>query len=267
MRYVYTSFLAVVLGVSTSAQPPVPGPRFEVASVKPSTPNLLAGDCKPPTCSTAFYRTPPGRFIATRMSVEEYVSVAYSMPANRVIGPDWAKTERYDIEATHGLPDSDRPGLLAMLQHLLQERFSLRVHTEQRPMPVFLLKKAREDGKLGPRLVSIANCDVPRTIAPDYVGCSVLGTSGPTTRLGRGDWKRLALSGRLEPSIDRPVIDETGLSGLFELRLDWSDDNPPAADRPSLFTALREQLGLKLEAAERPMDVLVIDTVERPTPN
>jgi uncharacterized protein (TIGR03435 family) len=67
--------------------------------------------------------------------------------------------------------------------------------------------------------------------------------------------------------VDRPVVDETGLSGMFELRLEWSDENPPAGEKPSLFTAMREQLGLKLEAADSPMDVLVIDTVERPRPN
>ena len=267
MRYANILLLGSVLGVNTSAQAPVPAPRFEVVSVKPSTPNPLAGDCKPPTCYTGYYRTPPGRFIATRMSVLDYVAVAHAMPENRVIGPDWSKSELYDIEATHGLRDLGQASLRPMLQRLLEERFALRVHREQRPMPVFVLKKARDDGKLGPQLVSIKDCNTPRTIVPAYVSCGVLGTPGATARMGRGEWDRLALFGRLEPSVDRPVVDETGLSGMFELRLEWSDENPPTADKPSLFTAMREQLGLRLDPAERPMEVLVVDTVERPTPN
>jgi len=102
---------------------------------------------------------------------------------------------------------------------------------------------------------------------PAYVSCGVLGVPGATARMGRGDWAGLRLVQQLSPSVDRPVIDETGLSGMFELRLEWSDENPPTADKASLFTAMREQLGLRLDPAERPMEVLVVDTVERPTPN
>ena len=267
MRYANKLLLALILSVGSSAQSPVPEPRFEVVSVKPSTPNPRAADCKPPTCYTGYYRTPPGRFIATRMSVLDYVAVAHSMPDNRVVGPDWSKSELYDIEATHGLRDLGQASLRPMLQRLLQERFGLQVHREQRPMPVFVLKKARDDGKLGPQLVSIKDCNTPRTIVPAYVSCGVLGVPGATARMGRGDWARLRLVQQLSPSVDRPVIDETGLSGMFELRLEWSDENPPTADKASLFTAMREQLGLRLDPAERPMEVLVVDTVERPTPN
>ena len=127
MRYANPTLLVLFLGVGSSAQSPLPDPRFEVASVKPSTPNPFAGDCKPPTCSSAYYRTPPGRFIATRMSVLELVAVAYSMATNRVVGPEWAMSERYDVEATHRQPKSDQSTLRSMLQGLLQERFSLRV--------------------------------------------------------------------------------------------------------------------------------------------
>jgi uncharacterized protein (TIGR03435 family) len=102
MRHANSLLLALVLGVSTSAQAPVAATRFEVVSVKSSTPNPLAGNCKPPTCYTGYYRTPPGRFIATRMSVLDLVATAYSMPENRVVGPEWSKSEQYDVEATHG---------------------------------------------------------------------------------------------------------------------------------------------------------------------
>jgi uncharacterized protein (TIGR03435 family) len=201
------------------------------------------------------------------MPVLDLVAFAYSMPSDQIFGPEWSKSEEYDVEATHGLPQPNPTSLMPMLQRLLQERFSLRVHREQRPMPVFVLKKARDDGKLGPQLVTIADCNTPRTIVPAYVSCGALGIPGATARMGRGEWTRLGLFRQLSPSVDRPVIDETGLSGWFEVRLEWSDQIPPPEDKPSLFTAMQEQLGLKLEAAERPLEVLVIDAVERPTPN
>jgi uncharacterized protein (TIGR03435 family) len=209
------------------------------------------------------------------LSVLELLGTAYELPSNRLVGPEWTKSEHYDINATHDPAAKDRPALNAMLRHLLQERFSLRVHREQRPMDVYVLKRARDDGKLGPQLVSITDCSERPSFIP-YGGCGTMGVPAATSRMGRATWANLALHQQLEPSIDRPVIDETGLSGWFALRLDWSDELPGATsqtstataiDRPSLFTAMREQLGLKLEAAQRPMDVLVIDSVERPTPD
>jgi uncharacterized protein (TIGR03435 family) len=150
-----------------------------------------------------------------------------------------------------------------MLQHLLQDRFSLRLHREHRPKAVYVLKRARDDGKLGPQLVSISDCSARPSFLPSYYnGCGGMGSRATTSRVGRGKWEDLALHRHFAPSVDRPVIDETGLSGSFALLLDWSD-----IDTPSLLTAVREQLGLKLEAAERPVEVLVIDSVERPTPD
>lgn len=260
-----------VLGASIAAGDPLaqdgkvsPAQRFEVASIKPAPP-MTTVDCKPPTCFPNFYMMSERRFRATKMSVIELVQAAYSMSSMRIIGPDWASSERFDVEATHGLPANDR-GVLLMLQNLLQDRFALRLHREQRPIPVFVLSKARDDGKLGPQLRSISECKGQSTFLPAYISCSgQLATSGPTTRMGRGPWEKLSLAQRLWPSVDRPVVDETGLTGMFELRLDWSD--APDGDKPVLFTALREQLGLKLERAERPMEVIVIDRVDRPTPN
>ena len=84
--------------------------------------------------------------------------------------------------------------------------------------------------------------------------------------MARGKWEELGLAQSFFSSVDRPVLDETGLTGWFEMKLEWSDD-PAQFEKPSIHTALRQQLGLKLESAKRPMDFLVIDSVERPTPN
>ena len=102
-----------------------------------------------------------------------------------------------------------------------------------------------------------------------------MGVPSATSRIGTGPWANLALYRQLEQSLDRPIVDETGLSGWFALLLEWSDPLPvsPQAtatvpvDRPERFTALREQLGLKLERTERPLEIIVIDAVERPTSN
>jgi uncharacterized protein (TIGR03435 family) len=259
-----TVFAALLVGASTitfAAQEATP--RFEVVSIKPTGPDT-SFDCKPPTCYTAFYRLQAGRFRATNMSVLELIGSAYSMATNRIVAPEWVSAARFDVEATHGLPANEQAGVMPMLQRLLEEPFSLRLHREQRPMSVWVLTKAREDGRLGPQLRPIADCSGPSTFLPAYVPCGRLVTSGATTRMGRGEWSAMALHTRLEPSVDRPVVDETGITGSFDLRLEWSDT---VDDKPSLSAALRDQLGVKIEAGQRPMEVLVIDTVERPIPN
>jgi uncharacterized protein (TIGR03435 family) len=264
--------LCSVMAASLGAQQP-PASAFDVASVKPSGKNPGTGNCNPPTCYTSYYRMPPGRFIANRMPVLDLVAFAYSIPSNRVFGPEWSKSEEYDVEATHRLPQSTQSALMPMLQLLLQERFSLRLHREQRPLPVYLLRKARDDGRLGPQLLSLPVttyadlCKSTPTFPAARAACGTLGLPAATSRVGRGTWIDLRLYQQLSFAVDRPVIDETGLNGFFEMRLEWSDENPPTGDKPSLFTAMQEQLGLKLEAAERPLEVLVIDSVERPTPN
>jgi uncharacterized protein (TIGR03435 family) len=266
---------SILVQASTQDTPSSQEPRFEVASVKPSPPDT-AFDCKPPTCSTSFYQTFPGRFRATQMSVVELVSAAYSMPMNRVVGPDWAGSARYDVIATHILPASDQSGWRVMLKHLLEERFSLRLHREERSLPVYVMKKARADDKLGPQLLSIKDCGDPPKIVRVDLSCGVAGFPSATKRIARGRWEAIGLSGLLTYPVGRPVVDETGLSGWFEMSLEWSNSvtgassqgaAPDPSDRPEIFTAVREQLGLKLEAAERPLEVLVIDSVQQPTEN
>ena len=274
-RVVGSLLAACLVAAHPLAQSQAPKPTFEVASVKPSEPSQSVW-CQPPTCYTGFYQTFPGRFRATKMSLLELVGIAYEMPTNLIVGPEWTKSERFDVMATHDSAASGRAALKAMLQHLLQDRSFLQVHREPRPMPVYVLKRARDDGKLGPQLVSITDCTERPSFLPSNVGCGTMKVPAATSRVARAKWEDLALHQHFAMSVDRPVIDETGLTGWFALRLDWSNDltgatplNEPTADvdRPSLFTALRVQLGLKLEADKRPIEVLVIDRVERPTPD
>jgi len=271
MRCSLTAALVLALAASFSAQAPRPesagDPRFDVVSIRPSAPNKNPA-CQPPTCYSSYFVPQPGRFRAQRMSVLGLIGYAYSIPMQRLVGPDWTSTEQYDIEATHRLPRSDEAGLRRLVQHLLEERFSLQSHREQRQTPVYVLAKARQDGKLGPQLVSVTGCDDrPAFLPPSYSkSCGAIGVPSATSRVGLATWANLNLHRQFEQSLDRLVVDETGLSGWFAAYLEWSDD-VFQIEKPSLFTAVREQLGLRLEPAERPLEVLVVDRVERPAPN
>jgi uncharacterized protein (TIGR03435 family) len=144
--------------------------------------------------------------------------------------------------------------LAPMLQDFLADRFKLKAHFETRTRPMYELRVVRTDGGLGPDMrLSKFNCDVDT--------CTTRGGTG----LMESDGIPFAAFITWLPGMSgRPVIDKTGLSGTYEVRLRYAPDN---ADGPSVFTALREQLGLKLEPVQAPTPVLVIDRIERPTEN
>jgi uncharacterized protein (TIGR03435 family) len=258
MRYFVAALLIVSGAGASGAQTPAPAAsaHFDVASVKPN---------KSPT-PFGYYRPDPGRLTITNIPVMELAAMAYSMPMLRMDGPEWTRSERYDVIGTYDASKVERNGWGPMLQHLLEERFALRLHRETRSMPVYVLMKSRADGKLGPQLVSIAPCTAT---PPVSLECSLTFPASNTIQ-GPTNWAVASLRAHLEGSLRRTVVDETGLSGWFDMRLRWSADpavDPQAAstpdpDRPILFTALQEQLGLKLVPAERPLEVIVIDHVE-----
>jgi uncharacterized protein (TIGR03435 family) len=260
--------VVVVLALAAAplvAQTPDAALRFEVASIRPSR----SGE------SFGYYRPDPGRLSITNMSVVDLVGLAYRMPINRVVGSDWLRTERYNITATFEAPSSGSARWAVMLQNLLVERFALRQHRETRPTSVYVLATARSDGKLGPQLVAMTECVEPPRVAPGCGGLAYPSVNGGVSIMARRTWAALQLAEILPGEVGRIVVDETKLSGWFDVRLQWatgtaalSSTAPPAdVELPSLFTALREQLGLKLEAAERPVEMIVIDTAERPTGN
>jgi len=208
-------------------------------------------------------------------------------------GPDWKNTDMFDVVGTTG---SDVPlgpaGIeqkMLMLRTLLTERFKLSIHHETRDAPIYALVLANRDGRLGPQLHRSevdcnalfargpANAPPPAPPAPGQRSPCRIGVGLGTITISSQSISTVArLLSRL---MDRPVLDRTGLSGVFDLDLSFDPGGlpglpppPPGADRPpsdapSVFTAVQEQLGLKLESTKGPVDVLVVDHVEHPTEN
>jgi len=278
------SILATTLLLAAAAEavaPQVPPPAFEVASIKRSS----AGD----TQRAPSLILPGGRFTATNNTVRALILNAYGISASPYLlsgGPGWIDSERYDVDAKAepgAIPASTPNKVLwettrSMLRSLLAERFKLAIRRETKEMPIYELVVARN----GPRLQkSSKECDAGAT------GCH--GFSGNPMRLsGIGvDMSDLALM--LSHHAERPVLDRTGLQGVFDLKLQWNPfalgaqpaeraervpgaearegSSPDPASLPSLFSALEQQLGLKLEARKGDVPIYVIERVERPSEN
>jgi uncharacterized protein (TIGR03435 family) len=261
-------------------------PAFEVASIRR---NIAGG--VPRT------RVEGGRFVASNISLRELILDAYRMQSFQVVGgPEWWQPARGPSRAA---PASQRPAdvtfdLIAnipqntppaqvpfMLRRLLADRFNLVVHTEMRDMPVYLLRHARDDKRLGPGLTrSTHECQteidggplrapVTRVTEDGKPLCGMM--LSPGSIRGGGLTMRF-LAHALTGYARRTVVDRTGLEGPFDFHLAYAPSAPggapaPSDDRPSVFTAVREQLGLKLEAATAPVEVLVVDSVSMPTQN
>lgn len=234
---------------------------FEVASIKPNG----SGDNR-----IMIRVLPGGRFTATGVTAKQLISQAYNLREFQISGgPGWIYSDRFDINAkAEGLPERMAPDQLRpLLRSLLEERFSLKTHTENKDMPIYALMV----GKSGPKLKANE------------------GSEAPMIRLGRGqiDSKKTSMSmlaQHLAMQLGRKVVDKTDLPGEYDILLEWtpepgqgsgpftgppSPDALPAADSlgPTLFTALQEQLGLRLESQKGPVEVLVIDGVEKPSEN
>jgi bla regulator protein blaR1 len=260
----------------SSGQTAADRPAFDAASVKP---NRSAG-----SLVTSAYQ-PGGRYRGTNVTLEVLVNTAYQLKAHQLIADaEWRSllAERFDIEANaEGNPSKEQ--MNAMLQSLLAERFKLAVHREIRPVPIYALVLARA-GKIGPQLTphsEDAPCMDPvlpgPPQAPGAIFAGVCEGFYLTKALGLREIGHQVsmemVATTLSPLVDRIVVDKTGLGGFFDLTLDFMPpmsaptmiNGQPSA--PELFTALQEQLGLKLEAQTAPVEVLVIDHVEEPSAN
>ena len=229
---------------------------------------------------------PGGRF-AGGLPVISLVSIGYLVPVYRIEGlPDWARTTLFAINATAGrdVAIEERP---AYFRGLLVDRFRFAAHIEPREMDVFALTLARSDGRLGPNLRrSDVNCDAAieaarkRSLAgerpePPAPGVRpTCGAIGGAASLTGGAVPLTILNGMLAGALGRPVVDNTGLSGRFDI--DFRAAPPqagpgiagsPLAELPSVFTAVEDQLGLKLVPGRAPVEVLVIDRLEMPSEN
>ena len=228
------------------------GPDWEVTTVKPSDPN-----------ETKDYMYMQGRHLVVHNEpVENMLRLAYSVQNSQIVGaPEWVKTERWDVG---GVPNVDgqmnAQQLQGMLQKVLEGRFGLRLHREQREMPVFALTVAKGGPKLMTKSADDSNGGPKRKVD---VGSGQIGNEFANTSM-----PDLALMLLLQ--VDRPIVDQTGLQGRYDFRLQWTMDEAQARAPdapPGIFTAIQEQIGLKLEPVKAKADVLVIDKVERPGAN
>jgi bla regulator protein blaR1 len=277
--------LIVAVSASGSAQQATPGGRplaFEAASVKPNT----SGDWR-----KSLGPAPGGRFLAANNTLRDLIPFAYGIPqvtaGFRVVGgPKWIDEDRFDIVATVGGTWTPQQ-MSEMLRTLLRDRFRLAAHHETRDLPIYTLAALSGGHRLKRSSVDQAVCDARRAaiqrrepVPPSPPGappaCGT-GRSNPGMITAVG-WSLDALTSALSPFVSRVVVDRTGLTGLFDFELKWTPDAIPQlpADAPplnvdpngpSIFTALQEQLGLRLESARGPVDVVVIDRVEHPTPD
>jgi uncharacterized protein (TIGR03435 family) len=253
-----------------AAQSPL---RFEAASVKRNT--SRTDDSQRNTGAG-------GRMVFVNFSVRELIAAAYDIQPFQVIdGPAWVDTDRFDVIATAGRNAPPRE-LNLMLRSLLADRFTLVVRHEQRARPRYTLLKARADGSLGPALKrSSADCGPSGRGRP---GAPLAVTQGPTAPCRA--WMTPAgvdfagqtiaeLARVLAMILERPVIDMTGLSGGYDIALSFAPE-PGRGPAPaggadaiiaSVFTALREQLGLTLEANRGAVDVIIVERVEPPSEN
>jgi uncharacterized protein (TIGR03435 family) len=250
-------------------------PSFEVASVKVNKTNQPQS--LPPM--------QPGRVTLISRTLRDLIQFAYSTiesPLHELQiagGPEWVSRDRFDVDAKMEFAKSGPEGanlVRQMMRKLLEERFQLIVRNDKRQLPVYELVVARADGRLGPGLRRRPSSDCAGKISrggppPDPNGTTPL--CGYLSGLrGNITFRGVPISALTRPGAltsDRIVIDQTKLTGFFDIDLVSAVETGAAnqTDAPSVFTALQEQLGLRLETARAPIDVLVIERAERPIPD
>jgi uncharacterized protein (TIGR03435 family) len=238
------------------AQAAAPRPAFDVASVKPTT-------------STEYWTTVAplknGRLSARNITVKYLIGMAYKIDASRISGgPKWLDSDRFDIEAKCDAPPPDKD-LPLMLQSLLADRFQLRLHNETKVASGYALAIARNGPKIQP--AEHRECPADGKVAAGCSGVRFAGSGLTAEYVSMPGFVRF-LAGMLGAS----VIDETGLSGAFDFKLEWIRDaaeggGAPATSLDWIFSALPQQLGLRLEARKAPAEMLVIDGAEKPAAN
>jgi uncharacterized protein (TIGR03435 family) len=242
--------LAALVGLTVYGQSVV-APQFEVASVK-----LSGAD---PNSSSGMY-TGHGRLDAHNVTLKRCIIGAYGVGPHEISGgPNWLDTDRFDILAKADQPINDDAVLMLMLQGLLAERFQLAIRRETRTIPALVLEVAKN----GPKLEKADAGDVPSTTTS---------TNNSGAKIGARHTDLDSFAKILARQMSLPVLNQTGLSGIFNFKLHWTpDDARLAAGRdtegPSIFTAIQEQLGLRLRSAKAPVTVLIIAHAERPTEN
>jgi uncharacterized protein (TIGR03435 family) len=255
---------------------------FEVASVKANRSGDTNGNLR---------GLPGGRVQATNMPVRPIITFAYQLASYQLVGgPGWLTTDRYDLnakmetaDAAPAVPGANAPSPMQLaLRGLLEERFKLKVHRETREMDIYALVMAKPGGGPGPNLKpTTQDCaavaaaarrgEAPPPTPPGQVLCGIQGGPG---RLRFGGLPAVSLAQAFAGPAGRMVVDRTGLTGSWDFELNYAPEargGPAGAEAPpvdpnvpSLFTAIQEQLGLKLEPTKGPVEVVVIDGIEKP---
>jgi len=257
---------ATVVSSQTPSRPrSANGPTFDVISIRPHP--------EDGPVSNVVYQRPDGGFSLTALPASHLIIRAYALDfGDDIVGlPEWAKSERYDVSATSSLSQATTDERLGMWRAMLVDRFRLVAHLEKRIRPAYDLVRARRDGRLGPGLTRVA-------LACEAEPCAMRVEPHGSSRFGlllAGETTLAALATQLRATVQRPVVDKTGLHGRYRVRLIYDD----MASRlgleaaswpdlgPSLSTAVREQLGLRLRSSTAAQDTLVVDHIERPTEN
>lgn len=243
--------------------------NFEVASIKPN----LSGN------QAMLFRASPGRLQAENQTLQHLLMLAYDVKDFQISGgPGWINSDHYDVEAkAEGTATRDQ--MMPMLRTLLADRFKLALHRGMKELPIYELTVAKGGLKL--RLSSCVNADPnnPKPLPAGQHFCGYMASGGGSLEAANASMADLAKA--FSVLTGRTVVDKTGISGAFAVHLTFVPDdassraNPADAGNPanlgdpgpSIFTAAREQLGLRLQAGKGPVEVLVIDHVEKPTSN
>jgi len=236
-------------------------PRFEVVSIRPAAPDQRGGG--------GFL---PNRFSMSNVTLLSLIQLAYDIEGYQLVnnGPAWINSDRFVIDARIAESSPTRAQIHLMVQAVLSERFKLTVRRETRETATYTMDFSRADRRLGPKLRrSQIDCSTQegrnRALAVLADGRKPCYTTMSSGFYGADGVDFVQLTNLLSRELGRPVTDRTGLAGLFDWELKWAD--APEIDGPSLVTAFEEQLGLKLQSARGPMEVLIVESAERPTPN
>ena len=281
---VLLAFVPLVV-VTLAAQAPL---AFDVISVKRA----------PLDQNFSSFRNSPGQFSVTNSTIQIVITQAYGVQNYQLVDvPPWVSSERYDIAARPPEGTFTQDQRREMIRALLADRFGLKAHMETRELPSYALVKARPDGKPGPDLKPPAlDCTKVRAdraaaqkaagpnAPPVMIRSDEMTPCGMATGPASGGGVLFRAQGIAMPQfarmmqlyVDRPLFDRTGLAGEFDLEVSFLPERRDAfgagpvrpdqpVDTPAIFTALQERLGLKLDATRGPVEVLVIDSIERPT--
>jgi uncharacterized protein (TIGR03435 family) len=251
--------IALLSGLSLHGQSP--GPKFEVASLKRSAPGGRGGGIRP---------SPGGeRYIATNATLRMMLMVAYGVRNEQIVGgPDWINTDRFDMNAKAEKP-STIDELHLMLQDLVAERFQLKLHREKKDLPIYVLSVDKDNPKL--------ESHTAQNAGEPWIEVEVV--QFPRMRWHAKFATMDLFARRLGEVTDRPVVNQTGLTGGFDFDLEFTRELPPGVPEnaningvpldtsgPTIFEAVRK-LGLKLERQKGPVETIVIDKIEKPVEN